>query len=135
MSEPQVLATITNPASLGLPAWAANYKLRRESDGRLFLVAEVDGCTVYAQPKAWRGFNSEGETAMNYGVQLKGMSTQAPGTVETNDPSFDGKILQGSSQVPLPFGPGGFDVQPYLLPGAIVLAAILIFIVGLRKRS
>lgn len=89
------LGKIYDPGSAGLPAFCYGFDLRREPDGRLFAVGEIQGCNVFVQPKSWKDLTVK-EPVTNYGVNLPAQE-QAAGTVLTNDPNFGQGLLQSST--------------------------------------
>jgi hypothetical protein len=136
-------STVQVPATLieDRPAWTAGYTPTVDSKGKVWLWATFNDSLVYVQPNAWREQTVQGVT--NYGVDLGagGGNTQASGTVVTNDAAF-GQTLAGATageQCPLPnpFKPTfdvGIDLSNLVLPGAIVLGA-LILLLGLRRPN
>jgi hypothetical protein len=143
LTDPRTEAALI--ASTPLPSWAAGYKLETRSDGRVWLHATVDGCEVFAQPKAWstmilRDDRTSGDAAgaVNYGLQLGGMHAHA-GQLETNDPTFGRELLgaRTGSEVPMPETARGAASTGYALPALIVAVGMVAaaLIARLKRRG
>lgn len=128
MSGDQLTQATAAELTAGVPPWAAAFKLRPESDGRLFLVGELDGCNVYVQPKAWSKMTLRAASvspeagALNYGLNLPQIQAHA-GSLQTNDPAF-GQTLLGSAECRVPAAPA--KAADYTIPGAILLASLVL---------
>jgi hypothetical protein len=123
------------------PAWTMGYTPAVDGKNQLWLWARFQDSIVWVQPLAWRDQAVDGVT--NYGVDLGsgGGNTQAPGTVVTNDAAF-GQAIAGATSgeqcpLPNPFRPTidvGIDLSQLVLPGAVILGA-LILLLGLRRTQ
>lgn len=137
-SDPRSEAAVI--AATPLPSWAAGYKFEVRPDGRLFMHAVIDGCDVWAQPKAWsnmtfqdRSLPVDSTGTLNYGVNV-GPMREHKGQFETNDAAFGRKILDSSSigqQSPLPFEAaqaptfGPYTIPTLIIAGGLIAAALI----------
>lgn len=86
------------------PPWLATWRasLQNGADGRPYYHTEIDGCDVYAIPKAWRDFTlpPEGNSMSRYpltGVDIQDVHRQNPGTIIVTPAS---PPLSTSTEVP-----------------------------------
>lgn len=129
------------------------YRLMASAEGRLYLHDTVEGADVYVAPKAWAtlryshttgavtvagdeaGAKPAGEVVENFGLNLESMPREG-GVLNTNDPNF-GPVARDvftQERCPEPM-PDAAPAPDFLLPLAVVVAAILLAVGFSRRKS
>lgn len=133
-----------NPGTV--PTFAVNFAPSLRSDGRLWLMGEMNGAWVAVQPKAWSTmtFLPDGTPTTAdrpkagsiapitaSGVNLPQMQQHA-GEIQTNDAEFGRRLMQASTESrPDRYPEPALPLTNYALAAALVLIPVGLFFGGI----